>query len=94
MSNFVKRARELEDEGNFEGALNYFEMAVEERTGPYDIRSEMGRVLNKLRRFDEALDYFDTVLIMDEEHIESLFVVIETDNIFICLLRNALEENL
>ena len=39
----------------------------------YDIRSEMGRVLNKLRRFDEALDYFDTVLIMDEEHIESLF---------------------
>ena len=73
MSNFVKRARELEDEGNFEGALNYFEMAVEERTGPYDIRCEMGRVLNKLRRFDEALDYFDTVLIMDEEHIESLF---------------------
>lgn len=73
MTDFTKRAKELENENNFEGALNYYEMAIEEKSGPFDIRSDMGRVLNKMKRYDESIDCFDMVLMMRENHLNSLF---------------------
>lgn len=73
MTDFTKRAKELENENNFEGALNYYEMAIEEKSGPFDIRSDMGRVLNKMKRYEESIDCFDMVLMMRENHLNSLF---------------------
>lgn len=73
MSKYVDKGIELEDEGNFEGALNRYEMALDDPSCPFDIRSHMGRVQNKLRNYKESLSCFDTVLNMDENHMDSLF---------------------
>ena len=73
MSKIIQKAKELEDERDLKVSLTYYEMALSDKSCPYDIRSDMGRVLNKLRNFDEALKSFDMVLIMNENHVESLF---------------------
>jgi Tfp pilus assembly protein PilF len=73
MSKLIIKAKELEDEGNLKVSLTYYEMALSDKSCPYDIRCDMGRVLNKLRNFNEALKCFDIVLTMDEQHIDSLF---------------------
>lgn len=73
MSEFLKRARELEEEGRLEESLNYYDIVIEEKSGPFDIRSEKGKVLNKLKQYGEAIDCFDLVLIMEENHTNSLF---------------------
>lgn len=73
MSKLIQKAKELEDEGDLKVSLTYYEMALSDKSCPYDIRSDMGRVLNKLRNFDEALKSFDMVLIMNKNHIDSLF---------------------
>lgn len=73
MSRLIEYAKELEQEGRFEDALNYYEMAIDEKGCPFDIRKDIGRVLNKLSNYQEALDCFDLVLTMDENHLESLF---------------------
>lgn len=73
MSKLIQKAKELEDEKDLKVSLTYYEMALSDKSCPYDIRSDMGRVLNKLRDFDEALKSFDMVLIMNENHVDSLF---------------------
>ena len=73
MSRLIEYARELEQQGRFEDALNYYEMAIDEKGCPFDIRKDIGQVLNKLGNYQEALDCFDLVLTMDENHFESLF---------------------
>ena len=73
MSKLIQKAKELEDERDLKVSLTYYEMALSDKSCPYDIRSDMGRVLNKLRDFDEALKSFDMVLIMNENHVDSLF---------------------
>ena len=73
MSKLIEYARELEDEGKFEDALNYFEMAIEEKGCPFDIRKDIGQVLNKMGDYEEALNCFDLVLSMDENHVDSMF---------------------
>ncbi len=73
MSKLIKKAKELEEEGNLKVSLTYYEMALSDKSCPYDIRSDMGGVLNKLRNFNEALKCFDIVLTMDEIHLNSLF---------------------
>lgn len=73
MSRLIEYAKELEQDGRFEDALNYYEMAIDEKGCPFDIRKDIGRVLNKLSNYQEALDCFDLVLTMDENHLESLF---------------------
>lgn len=73
MSRLIEYAKELEQEGRFEDALNYYEMAIDEKGCPFDIRKDIGQVLNKLGNYPEALDCFDLVLTMDENHLESLF---------------------
>lgn len=73
MSKLIKKAKELEEEGNLKVSLTYYEMVLSDKSCPYDIRSDMGRVLNKLRNFNEALRCFDIVLTMDEIHVNSLF---------------------
>ena len=73
MSKLIQKAKELEDERDLKVSLTYYEMALSDKSCPYDIRSDMGRVLNKLRNFDEALKSFDMVLIMNENHVDSLF---------------------
>lgn len=73
MSRLIEYAKELEQEGRFEDALNYYEMAIDEKGCPFDIRKDIGQVLNKLGNYQEALDCFDLVLTMDENHLESLF---------------------
>lgn len=73
MSKLIIKAKELEDEGNLKVSLTYYEMALGDKSCPYDIRCDMGRVLNKLGNFSEALKCFDIVLTMDEYHIKSLF---------------------
>ena len=73
MSKLMEYAMNLEDQGKFEDALNYYEMVIEEKGCPFDIRCNIGRVLNKTLQYREALDCFDLVLTMDENHLESLF---------------------
>lgn len=73
MSKLIEYARELEEQGRFEEALTYFEMALDEKGCPFDIRKDIGQVLNKLGNYDDALNCFDLVLTMDENHIESIF---------------------
>ena len=73
MSKLIQKAKELEDERDLKVSLTYYEMALSDKSCPYDIRSDMGRVLNKLRDFDQALKSFDMVLIMNENHVDSLF---------------------
>ena len=69
MSKLIEYAKELEEKGRFEDALNYYEMAIDEKGCPFDIRKDIGQVLNKLKDYEEALNCFDLVLTMDEHHI-------------------------
>lgn len=73
MSKLIQKAKELEDAGDLKVSLTYYEMALSDKSCPYDIRSDMGRVLNKLRNFDDALKAFDMVLIINANHFNSLF---------------------
>lgn len=73
MSKLTDRAEQLEKEGNLEGALNYFEMGLGEKSAPYYIRNDFGRILNKLGNYNESQSCFDLVLTMDEDNIESWF---------------------
>lgn len=73
MSKLIEYARKLESEGKLDEAQSYFEMAMDEKGCPFDIRKDIGRILNKNREYDEALGCFDLVLSMDENHLESLF---------------------
>ena len=73
MSKYVVKGERLEKEGNLEGALNSYEMAINDSACPFDIRSYTGRVNNKQRNFNDAFTSFDSVLNMDDNHINSLF---------------------
>ena len=74
MADFAGRAKELEYEGRLQEALTYYEMAVEEKSGSFDIRCDQGTVLNRLRQYDEADYCFNYVLsTMDENHFNSIF---------------------
>ena len=73
MSKYVDKAMELEAKGDLLGALNRYDMALDDPSCPWDIRCHMGIVHNKLRNFKEALSCFNTVLTMDENHFDSLF---------------------
>ncbi len=73
MSKYVEKAIELEAEGDLLGALNRYDMALDDPSCPWDIRCHMGIVHNKLRNYKEASSCFDTVLTMDGNHIDSLF---------------------
>ena len=73
LSKVIEYARKLESEGKYDEALSYFEMAMDEKGCPFDIRKDIGQVLNKKREFEEALSCFDLVLSMDENHLESMF---------------------
>lgn len=75
MADFFERARELEkEEGRLHEALVYYDMAIEDKSGPYDIRSHQGRVLNRLREYEEAMDCFDYVLdTLEVNHFDSIF---------------------
>lgn len=73
MSKLTDRAKELENSRNLEGALNYYEIAVEEKSCPFDVRSDIGRVLNRQEKYDQSEKCFDLVLSMDENHEDSWF---------------------
>lgn len=73
MSKLTERAKELEKENNLEGALTYYEMAVEEKSCPFDVRSDIGGILNRQNKFDESKKCFELVLSMDENHEDSWF---------------------
>jgi Flp pilus assembly protein TadD len=73
MSKLIDYAKDLEQQGKFDDALNYYEMAMDEKGCPFDIRCDMGRTLNKMSDYAEALNCFDLVLTMDKNHPESLF---------------------
>lgn len=73
MSKLIEYAKDLEKQGRFDDALNYYEMAIDEKGCPFDIRCDIGRTLNKMSDYSEALNCFDLVLTMDENHLESLF---------------------
>ena len=66
-------AIKLEYEGKYEEALTYHEMDIEQKTAPYDVRKDMGRIYNKMGRFEEAIKNFDLVLAMNNTHSECLF---------------------
>ena len=68
MSKLLEYAQEKESEGQFIDALNYYEMVMEEKGCPFDIRYYIGRVLNKIGQYEKALSNFDLVLTMDETH--------------------------
>lgn len=73
MSKLIEKAKKEENENNLEVALTYYEMALSDPACPFDIRSDMGVVYNKLRNFNEGLNCFNNVLNMDENHVDSLF---------------------
>lgn len=73
MSKLIEYAKDLEQQGRFDDALNYYEMAIDEKGCPFDIRCNIGRTLNKMGDYSEALNCFDLVLTMDGDHLESLF---------------------
>lgn len=73
MSKLLNYAIEKESEGLFIDALNYYEMVMEEKGCPFDIRKDIGRVLNKMGQYEDALSCFDLVLTMDEKHAECYF---------------------
>ena len=72
MSKLFDYAMDLEQQGKLDDALNYYEMAIDEKGCPFDIRCYIGRTLNKMGNYSEALDCFDLVLTMDENHLESI----------------------
>ena len=73
MADFVGRAKELEREGHLQEALTYYDMAVEEKSGSFYVRCNQGTILNRLRQYNQANNYFDLVLVMDENHFDSIF---------------------
>lgn len=73
MSKLIDYAKDLEQQGKLDDALNYYEMAMDEKGCPFDIRCDIGRILNKMSDYEEALNCFDLVLTMDKNHLESLF---------------------
>ena len=73
LSRLIEYARKLESEGKYDEALSYFEMAMDEKGCPFDIRKDIGQVLNRKGEYGEALGCFDLVLSMDENHFESHF---------------------
>ncbi len=73
MSKLAKYSKQLESQGKLEEAMTYLEMDIEQKTSSYDVRMDMGRILNKQGNFEEAIKSFDLVLSMDENHAESLF---------------------
>ncbi len=73
MSKLIEKAKKEENENNLEVALTYYEMALSDPACPFDIRSDMGVVYNKLRNFNEGLNCFNNVLNMDKNHVDSLF---------------------
>lgn len=73
MSKLIEKAKKEENENNLEVALTYYEMALSDPACPFDIRSDMGVVYNKLRNFNEGVNCFNTVLNMDQNHVDSLF---------------------
>lgn len=72
-SKIAEYARKLELEGKYEEALTYHEMDIEQKTAPYDVRKDMGRILNKMGNFEEAIKSFDLVLAMNNNHPECWF---------------------
>ena len=73
MAGILELINQLEEEQNYEDALEYLQIASDEQLGSYDIKKDTGRILNKLGQYDEALDCFNLVLAMDESNQESLF---------------------
>ena len=73
MVEILELIEKLEAEERYEEALEYLLIAFEEKLGPWDIQKDIGRVLNKMRRYEEALISFDLVLAMDKDHVEALF---------------------
>jgi len=73
MDEIFNLINKLEEECNYEEAINHLEIAFEEKLGSFDIRNDMGRIYNKMRKFDEALSCFDIVLAMDDSNQEYLF---------------------
>lgn len=72
-SKIGKYARKLEYDGKYEEALTYHEMDIEQKTAPYDVRKDIGRIYNKMGRFEEAIKNFDLVLAMNNDHSECWF---------------------
>ncbi len=73
MDEIFKLINKLEEEHNYEEALEHLEIAFEEKLGSFDIRKDMGRILNKMGKFEDALSCFDIVLSMDDSNPEYLF---------------------
>ena len=48
------------------------DIAFEEKLGSFRIRNDMGRIYNKMRNFEDALNCFDSVLVMDDSNQEYL----------------------
>ena len=72
-SKIGRYARKLEYEGKYEEALTYHFMDIEQKTAPYDVRKDIGRIYNKMGRFEEAIKNFDLVLAMNNNHPECWF---------------------
>lgn len=68
-----KLALKLEEEEKYEEALEKLEILYLEKQGPFDIKNDMGRINNKIRKFADALGCFESVLPMDESNSEYLF---------------------
>lgn len=72
MDEIFNLINKLEDECEYEEALKHLKFAFEEQLS-FDIRNDMGRIYNKLRKFDDALSNFEIVLTMDDANSEYLF---------------------
>lgn len=73
MVEILELIEKLEAEEKYEEALEYLLIALEEKLGSWDIQKDIGRVLNKMQRYEEALTSFNLVLSMEKDHIEALF---------------------
>ena len=72
MDKIFSLINKLEAEGNYEEALRHLDIAFEEKLGSFRIRNDMGRIYNKMRNFEDALNCFDSVLVMDDSNQEYL----------------------
>ncbi len=73
MVKILDLAKELEQKKLYEEAYDKYYTAYIEKLASFYIQCDLGRVLNKMRKYDEALDWFDSVLETDESHQEALF---------------------
>ena len=73
MVEILELAKELEQKGKYEEAYDKFYMAYMEKLGSFYTQCDIGRILNKMQKYDSATTWFDSVLEMDELHQESLF---------------------